>query len=132
MRKGRRKVANDKYCNGCIYKGVVENHLPCCNYIFMEDKRRPCPPGKGCTVKVEGNYKATVEERRSQAAERQREHRAKVRAANMRTIKCDICGAEFKSADTRRRYCSKECGHIAHIQQTREYWKKHGDKYGKK
>lgn len=37
-------MANDSYCNGCIYKGVVHRQMPCCNYIFMEDKMRPCPP----------------------------------------------------------------------------------------
>ena len=41
----------DRTCKGCIYFGVVGDY-GCCNYIFMADKRRPCPPGKGCTVKV--------------------------------------------------------------------------------
>ena len=40
------------YCKGCVYRGIVQGSLPCCNYIFMEDKRRPCPPGEGCTVKT--------------------------------------------------------------------------------
>lgn len=36
-------MASD-YCNGCVYKGLVQGHVPCCNYIFMEDRMRPCPP----------------------------------------------------------------------------------------
>lgn len=102
-------MAADSYCNGCIYKGVVENHLPCCNYIFMEDKMRPCPPGKGCTVKVEGKYKATVEERLYKNAQKSREYRAKLRAQRLRTAKCPICGQEFQTADSRKKFCSKKC-----------------------
>lgn len=39
------KMVCNSDCNGCVYKGIVQGHVPCCNYIFMEDKRRPCPPG---------------------------------------------------------------------------------------
>lgn len=35
-------------CLGCIY--FAETTLTC-DYILMTDKRRPCPPGKDCTVK---------------------------------------------------------------------------------
>lgn len=53
-REGRvtmlQKKIYDRACKGCIYFGWVAR-FGCCNYIFMEDKRRPCPPGKGCTVK---------------------------------------------------------------------------------
>ena len=45
-------MANDKKCKKCIYwKGGHEDTL-CCNYIFMERKRRPCPPGDECTVMI--------------------------------------------------------------------------------
>ena len=40
-----------KGCPGCIYFGWVNSYMGCCNYYLMTDKRRPCPPGKGCTVK---------------------------------------------------------------------------------
>ena len=43
-----------KYCRacaGCIYMGWA-GWYGCCNYLFMTDKRRPCPPGKNCTVKT--------------------------------------------------------------------------------
>lgn len=40
-------------CEGCIYyRGEFEINR-CCNYYLMTDKRRPCPPGEGCTVKIE-------------------------------------------------------------------------------
>lgn len=59
MLRGTGLVANTKsentirdWCEGCVYyRGDFET-TKCCNYIFMEDKRRPCPPGKGCTVKM--------------------------------------------------------------------------------
>lgn len=40
-------------CKGCLhwYGGCFNNK--CCNYIFDMDARRPCPPGKRCTVKRE-------------------------------------------------------------------------------
>lgn len=41
---------NAKYCEGCDY-WYCDNNVKCCNYIFEEDRRRPCPPGKGCTVR---------------------------------------------------------------------------------
>lgn len=41
----------DRACKGCIYMGWTGSYLGCCNYIFMKNQRRPCPPGKGCTVK---------------------------------------------------------------------------------
>ena len=37
-----------KYCKGCKYWGSNYGS-GCCNYIFIEGHRRPCPPGKGCT-----------------------------------------------------------------------------------
>lgn len=37
-------------CKGCIYYGLIGPY-GCCNYIFIKDERRPCPPGKDCTVK---------------------------------------------------------------------------------
>ena len=44
-------------CLGCIYMGWVGGWYGCCNYIFMEGKRRPCPPGKDCTVKTKKRKK---------------------------------------------------------------------------
>lgn len=42
----------DPNCEGCIhYRQICAEYWFCCNYIFDEDHRRPCPPGAGCTVK---------------------------------------------------------------------------------
>lgn len=42
---------NSEYCKGCVYFGGIPNGT--CNYIFIKGKRRPCPPGKECTEKIE-------------------------------------------------------------------------------
>ena len=44
---------NRKYCKGCYYWGGLNGSCDCCNYIFVEGRKRPCPPGKGCTVRKE-------------------------------------------------------------------------------
>ena len=38
-------------CSDCVYKGTIENR-PHCAYILKTNRRRPCPPGDECTVKV--------------------------------------------------------------------------------
>ena len=45
------------HCEGCAYRQTINGgsgglSYYCCGYIFIEDKRRPCPPGKYCTVKT--------------------------------------------------------------------------------
>ena len=44
-----------KYCKDCVY--YMGGFTKFCQYIFVEDKRRPCPPGKDCTVKVKRSKK---------------------------------------------------------------------------
>ena len=41
----------DRACSGCAYLGWIAGYIGYCSYMFKTDKRRPCPPGKGCTVK---------------------------------------------------------------------------------
>jgi hypothetical protein len=42
----------DQYCNGCIYlQGTRFRHFHC-SYILKTDKKRPCDPGQGCTVRA--------------------------------------------------------------------------------
>ena len=36
-------------CKGCIYYFSTSGT---CDYLIMTGKRRPCPAGKGCSVKV--------------------------------------------------------------------------------
>lgn len=41
------------YCDNCVYRGVLSaSTTQVCNYIFVTHKKRPCPAGEGCTVKV--------------------------------------------------------------------------------
>ena len=40
-------------CIDCFYwKSMGKSEDKCCNYIFVEDKIRPCHPGDECTVKI--------------------------------------------------------------------------------
>ena len=48
---------NAQYCEGCIYWGGDYQTNRSCNYIFQTGHRRPCPPGKDCTVKIIGKRK---------------------------------------------------------------------------
>lgn len=42
-----------KYCEGCAYRKVfTAGSLPYCDYFLMTNKRRPCPGGDGCTVRI--------------------------------------------------------------------------------
>ena len=50
----------DSYCRGCIYRGGNSEEIKSCNYYLMTSIRRPCPAGKGCTVRV--RRKRTQEE----------------------------------------------------------------------
>ncbi len=44
------------YCDDCIYyKAITSERF--CSYLLDTDKRRPCPPGEGCTVKVSRTVK---------------------------------------------------------------------------
>ena len=45
------QIIYDRACKGCYYLTQAGGY-GCCNYIFMEGHRRPCPPGKACTVKT--------------------------------------------------------------------------------
>ena len=57
----KEKKVYERACAGCVYFGWVGSYLGCCNYILMEGKRRPCPPGKGCTVKTKKKGKKVAE-----------------------------------------------------------------------
>lgn len=117
------KMACNSYCNGCVYKGIVQGHVPCCNYIFMEDKRRPCPPGAGCTVKLTNReaQRKGAEERKQRKLEQMKQARAKKRLARVHTVVCPICGKTFETDRVQARYCSKECAKAAHNAQLRSY-----------
>ncbi len=46
----------DEKCGGCrysvpVYIGDGDELMTACVYILRTGKRRPCPPGEGCTVR---------------------------------------------------------------------------------
>lgn len=51
--KPKKTKKGETGCEGCVYFFADYAVNNCCNYIFIKDKPRPCPPGKDCTVKIE-------------------------------------------------------------------------------
>lgn len=45
-------VVDKKYCKGCYFFSGGFEGVRLCNYYLMTGKRRPCPAGVGCTVKL--------------------------------------------------------------------------------
>lgn len=45
-------------CKGCDFLSLS---TLTCDYILMTEKRRPCPPGKGCTVKRVSSSKGKMD-----------------------------------------------------------------------
>lgn len=118
-------------CFGCVYMGVLQGSTPMCNYIFMEDKRRPCPPGEGCTVKSYGKYRKAVQKRMAQAAEKEKERKAKRQAAweaRIKPIKCPVCGTEFNTVIHNKKYCSEACSKKMRNKQWMEYYEREKEK----
>lgn len=50
-----------KYCAGRRYFFGYYDGSRCCNYIFVCEKKRPCPPGKDCTERREKTKKQETE-----------------------------------------------------------------------
>ena len=48
---------NRSPCKGCRYYVLLDNRRGrrVCYYIVMEEHRRPCPAGEGCTVRQEAD-----------------------------------------------------------------------------
>lgn len=42
----------NKDCAGCKYYSSITKAVYYCTYFLETGRRRPCPPGKGCTVKI--------------------------------------------------------------------------------
>lgn len=43
-------IPDTRRCMRCVYFHGKADENCCCNYIFDRGHRRPCPPGKDCTV----------------------------------------------------------------------------------
>ena len=41
-----------EYCEGCFYRKTFASLGPYCDYLCMTGRKRPCPAGDGCTVRV--------------------------------------------------------------------------------
>lgn len=116
----------DNYCKDCVYRQALTNGFCIvCNYLLDTGKRRPCPAGEGCTVKIKGKRgrcwddesiiqweKAMARlkaESRNEKKERMREVRKQMLFDRMRTLSCAECGKEFKTDHPRKIYCSVQC-----------------------
>lgn len=143
MEKERRKIAReerekadkikrnvcDEFCDGCVYKSTLMDFPRCCNYLLATGKVRPCPAGTGCTVKLHGKKRTRQrlddEEWEKLKKERKKkyskEYWEKKKSERMQTMTCPLCGEQFETSDTRRRYCSKECSEKAKEMQYAEY-----------
>ena len=44
-------------CDGCWYFRGAMDYDRCCCYYLITNVRRPCPPGKDCTVRVNMNVR---------------------------------------------------------------------------
>jgi ssDNA-binding replication factor A large subunit len=80
----------------------------------MENKRRPCPPGEGCTVKIADKAvkKRKDKERRALSVEQQKrkaERDRLYREKKKKTKLCRYCGREFMPSASNYFFCCEEC-----------------------
>lgn len=52
MPQNRTESVCDKHCIGCVYFSNINGGTSYCSYLLDTEIRRPCPAGKGCTVKT--------------------------------------------------------------------------------
>lgn len=48
---------NDPHCMGCFYYQQIHSGMRCCHYLLIRNEKRPCDPGKDCTVKTKWRTK---------------------------------------------------------------------------
>lgn len=93
-------------CTGCrFFFGEFECNR-CCNYIFIIGKRRPCPFGKGCTVKEPMQIEKVIYKRHS----KEKEYRDAFQKV------CKWCGSTFSTFRTDKFYCCDHCREAARNQ----------------
>lgn len=51
------------FCSGCRHFYGSYRDTKCCNYIFDTGTPRPCPFGRGCTVRTPGPPKSRGQRR---------------------------------------------------------------------
>ena len=42
-----------RHCKGCVYRVTMMDGCFICDYYLKTKKRRPCPAGEGCTVRLD-------------------------------------------------------------------------------
>jgi hypothetical protein len=78
-----------------------------CDYIFKTGKRRPCPPGKDCTVRITKRQLHKVEIPRV-----------------LGTIRsCEWCGTEFVVNNVAQRFCCYRCKDASYRYKHRKHTK---------
>lgn len=87
-------------CTGCRYFFGRFEHNRCCNYIFVMGKRRPCPPGKLCTVREKNPGTGNRSSWRAYVPHRPRTQYSKT---------CPHCGSVFATTNSAQVYCCAAC-----------------------
>lgn len=98
----------DRYCAKCIYSTGCTDWGYVCNYYLETGKRRPCPPGTGCTVKSTGKKIRYLEQMRDIEWSKRMLEARKAKAVPHKKI-CKECGLEFEAVYKNRSFCSKRC-----------------------
>ena len=86
-------------CSGCRYFFGEYIGNRCCNYIFVEGHRRPCPPGERCTAKAVAPTPFSVWGRCART----------LRKRPLLEVHCAHCGAIFLTTRSDKRYCCDAC-----------------------
>lgn len=97
-------------CTGCRYFFGAYEHNRCCNYIFVTGHRRPCPPGKECTVNRKGGRRSLSRSGVSPETDL---------TAQKKT--CVRCGKVFYTTYSNKIYCGARCRNAA---RNRRKWEK--------
>ena len=100
----------DEYCLDCKFFGGHSEFECCCNYLLMTNKRRPCPPGIGCTVKVKRKNKRVLGKYSIITIKKPKKTKKEKEPVFKR---CPQCGKEFLLNRPNKKYCDYECYRIA-------------------
>ena len=127
----------DEYCEGCYYRAFFPALGWGCEYLVMTEKRRPCPSGAGCTVKLVKDRVGTknAEHRKTiLAVEAMTDEEKEARRQRQKLTNCINCGAPLKEKICP--YCGTEYTGSGSItadiekkrQKNREYYAAHKQK----
>lgn len=111
MRRQQMAETCDRNCIGCIYSSYVNGSATrACMYYLQTGNRRPCPPGKDCTVKSTGKKTRGSAWRQEHGATWEKKMQAaRKEKAVWRTLICPECGRQFETPYPHQIYCCKQC-----------------------